>query len=288
MKKQAQLLSFLLFSFLFLISCENFGQLEVKAKLPKLLEEVSGIQYDANEDAFWMLNDSGNSPSVFLVTEQGKILRELRIDAKNHDWEDITMDVEGNLYIGDFGNNYNERKNLRILKIKKEDLNSTKKIKVKKIKFSFPEQKKFPPKKKYYDVEGFFEWQGNFYVFTKSRVKNKIGRTFLYKVPNEKGKHDAQRISDFTTCPEKYCWITGADISRDGTKVVLLNHKSAWVFTDFKGDNFFSGKAQEFSFGHQSQKESITFKNNSTIYLADEDEGGGAGGRNLYSMNLKR
>jgi hypothetical protein len=282
-------LSFFLTTFFLFTSCENFGQLKVKAKLSKQLEEVSGIQYDAKEDAFWMLNDSGNSSSVFLVTEEGTILRELEIDAKNHDWEDITMDAEGNLYIGDFGNNENERKNLQILKVKKEDLDSKKEINVEKIKFEFPEQKKFPPKKKnrYYDVEGFFAWKGNFYVFTKSRVKNEIGRTFLYRVPMEEGKHKAQRISDFTTCPEKHCWITGADISKDGRKVVLLNHMSAWVFTDFKGDDFFSGKAQEFPFGHESQKESITFKDNTTIYVADEDESGSSRGRNLYQLSIQ-
>lgn len=287
MKKQAQFFSFFLCSFLLFTTCENFGQLEVKAKLSELLEEVSGIHYDSKEDAFWMINDSGNSSSVFLVEEDGVIVRELWLDAKNRDWEDITMDAEGNLYIGDFGNNYNERKNLKILKINKKDLKSKKKIKVDKIKFSFPEQKKFPPKKKYYDVEGFFAWKGNFYVFTKSRVKKKIGRSFLYRIPMEKGKHKAERISDFTTCPEKYCWITGADITRDGKKVVLLNHKSAWIFTDFIGDDFFSGKAREFSFGHESQKESITFKNNATIYIADEEQRDGSG-RNLYLFNLKK
>jgi len=276
-------------SFFLFTSCENYsqkdhGNLEIKTKLSKLLEEVSGIHYDSEEDAFWMLNDSGNSSSVFLVKEDGTIVREVKVDAKNRDWEDITMDTAGNLYIGDFGNNYNKRKNLRILKINKNDLKSKKKVKVEKIKFSFPEQKKFPPEKKYYDAEGFFAWNGNFYVFTKSRVKNKIGRTFLYRIPMKKGTHKAQRISDFTTCPEDYCWITGADITRDGNKVVIINNKSAWVFTDFKDDDFFSGKVQELPFGYQSQMESVTFKKDA-IYVADEENGDS--GRNLYRLLVK-
>ena len=46
---------------LFIIgSCKDVGELEVKVKLPEILEEVSGIQYSQKEDAFWMLNDSGN------------------------------------------------------------------------------------------------------------------------------------------------------------------------------------------------------------------------------------
>lgn len=268
------------------LSCTNYGQLEVKAHLPKKLVEVSGIQYDQKLDAFWMLNDSGNKPHVYLVSQEGKILRRLKINAKNNDWEDITMDAKGNLYIGDFGNNGNRRKDLTILKIKASDLTSEKKIDVKKIEFHYPEQKKFPPKKKrmYYDTEAFFEWNGHFYIFTKSRVKGEIGRTFLYRIPNKTGKYDAERISDFTTCPKQGCWITAADITRDGQKVVLLNHSSAWVFSDFKGDDFFSGKAAHFSFGHESQKESITFKNNKTIYVADEEDR--HGGRNLYLFKL--
>ena len=284
---------FLLFTFLF-IHCENFGRLTVKAKLSKLLKEVSGIQYDAKRDAFWMVNDSGSSASVFLVKEDGTILHELKIDADNNDWEDLTMDLEGNLYIGDFGNNGNERKNLRILKIDKNDLDKKGKVSVEETKFIYPEQEKFPPKKKerHYDTEGFFEWNGNFYMFTKSRVKDEIGRTFLYKVSNREDSvakqlydsYRAKRISEFTTCKKEGCWITGADISKDGTQVVLLHHKSAWIFTDFKDDAFFSGKAQEFSFGHESQKESITFKDNNTLYIADEQEGNL--GRNLYAFRL--
>ncbi len=285
-----------LFLTFFFVSCENYGQLTVKAKLPKKLEEVSGIQYDAKEDAFWMINDSGNKPSVYLINEEGKILRELKIDAANHDWEDITQDEEGNLYVGDFGNNMNDRKDLHILKIKKKDLQVTdRKIPVEKIYFSFPEQKKFPPKKKkrYYDVEAFFAWKGSFYVFTKSRVKNKIGRTFLYRVTNIQdyksaktyGVFRAELISDFTTCPEKYCWITGADISRDEKQVVLLNHKSAWVFSNFTDDDFFSGTVQEYPFDHESQKESITFKNSNTLFIADEQNG--MSGRKLYEMRLE-
>ncbi len=271
-----------------LVSCTNYGQLELKAHLPKKLREVSGIQYSEKEQAFWMLNDSGNKPHIYLVSNNGKIIRTLKINAKNTDWEDITMDAEGNLYIGDFGNNANKRKDLTIFKVNATDLTSEKKVDVEKVQFRYPEQKKFPPKKKrlYYDTEAFFEWNGHFYIFTKSRVKGKIGKTFLYKVPNKSGNHKAALISDFTTCPKQGCWITAADITKDGKKMVLLNHDAAWVFSDFTGDDFFSGKATQFSFGYESQKESITFKNDRTIYVADEEDR--HGGKNLYRFILSK
>lgn len=265
----------------------DFGILEFKSMLPFSLREVSGIQYDPNEDAFWMINDSGNSSAVYLVDESGTILRKLKIDAKNRDWEDLALDKDGNLYIGDFGNNANDRKNLRIFKIKKKDLKKEKKIKVKKIEFRFPEQKEFPPKRMYYDVEAFFIWNDNFYIFTKSRVDGQIGRTFMYKVPNKKGKHDAKRVSEFTTCLEDYCWVTGADISQDGKKMTLLSNRSAWVFSDYKEEDFFNGKAKEYNFEYLSQIESVSFKDNETLYIADEENKRKRKGRLLYTLSIK-
>jgi hypothetical protein len=72
-----------------------------------------------------------------------------------------------------------------------------------------------------------------------------------------------------------------------GKKVILLNHSSAWVFEDFIGDDFFSGTSKEYLFYHTSQKESITFKNKTSVYLADEDESGTNKGRNLYEFQLQ-
>ena len=181
---------------LILGSCEKFGELKIKTKLPQLLEEVSGIQYSKGEDAFWMINDSGNAPSLYLVSEEGSILRELKINSKNTDWEDITQDKEGNIYIGNFGNNANKRKDLVILKVYASDLKSNSKINVENIEFYYPEQKQFPAKEKYFDTEGFFEWNDFLYIFTKSRVRNKIGKTFLYRIPNKVGNHPrSQKIS---------------------------------------------------------------------------------------------
>lgn len=264
-------------------SCTNYGQLQVQAQLPKVLKEVSGIQYSHKEQAFWMLNDSGNKSVVYLVSEKGKVQRKLKVDAKNNDWEDITLDATGNLYIGDFGNNGNQRKDLRILKIKTSDLDLDTKVAVEKIEFYFPEQKKFPPKKKkrYYDTEAFFAWNGFFYLFTKSRVKGDYGKTFVYQIPNKAGNHKAKLVSEFSTCKNSYdCAITGADISKDGKKIALITHQAAWICSNFTAPYFFSGKVKEYRMDYVSQKESITFKNDSTLFIADEQKK--IGGRNLY------
>ena len=126
-----------------------------------------------------MLNDGGNKSKIYGVSNKCKIIKTLTVKAKNNDWEDLASDEKGNLYIGDFGNNESKRKNLVILKVKHKDLSNSKKIDVEKIKFYYPNQSKFPPKKKqlFYDSESFFYYNNSLYIFTKSRVKSKFGKT---------------------------------------------------------------------------------------------------------------
>lgn len=280
MKKILTLLNILL-----LVSCQNFGQLSFLADLPKQLKEVSGNEFFTGSEVIWMVNDSGNLAVIHAISTDGKIIREIKIDKKNHDWEDLTTDKQGNLYIGDFGNNQNKRKNLRILKIDKESLQQAE-AQVEKIEFEYENQEKYPPKKKehYFDAEAFFFFDNYFYIFTKSRVKNKFGKTSLYKIPAELGKHKAQLIGNFDNGHAKNSWITSADISDDGSKVVLLSQKNVLIFSDFNNDDFFSGTLKKIPLTHHSQKEGICFKNNKTVFITDERTG--VQGGNLYALQI--
>ena len=272
---------------LFLISCRSdSGNLEVVCNLPKPLKEISGIQTMNNSKFIWAVNDGGNKNRIYGLNSKGKIKKVVVVNAENNDWEDLTADDKGNLYIGDFGNNHNKRKNLSILKIKSKDLKNKNKVDVERIQFYFPNQKKFPPKRKekYFDTESFFFFNDSLYLFTRSRVKGKYGKTSLYKIPAIKGNHSAKFISEFTFCKDLKCSITSADISSDKKKVVLLTSDTVLQFTDFKNDDFFKGKVTHFPLGHVSQKESVTFKNDSTLYIADELFLGI--GRKLYKFKL--
>jgi hypothetical protein len=276
---------FSFFTFLFLISCQNFGQLSFLADLPKDLKEVSGNETIRNSNLIWMLNDGGNESKIYAVSEQGKIKREVYIKNKNHDWEDLTSDEKGNIYIGDFGNNLSKRKNLTILKIEEKYLKK-KNAEAIRIEFKYENQHKFPPKKKglYFDAEAFFYFKGYMYIFTKSRVHNKYGKTFLYKLPAKKGKHIAKLIGEFENCNDLECWITSADISADGKKVALLSQKNILIFSDYKEDNFLSGNVKKIELEHRTQKEGLCFKDNYTLLITDE-KAHGVGG-NLYELKV--
>lgn len=276
----------LFFYIIFSFSCST-GKLKLIADLPKSLKEASAVQIVNNSNLIWLLNDRGNSNKIYGINAKGKIKKEIVIKAKNNDWEDLATDEIGNLYIGDFGNNHNNRKNLRILKVKNEDLFSKKKANIEHISFYFPEQKKFPPKKDelYFDTESFFYYNNSFYIFTRSRVKENYGKTSLYKIPAKKGNHAAKYISSFTFCNELKCSITSATISHDKKSIVLLNHDTLFILSNFIEDDFFSGDTTEIPLEHKSQKEGVCFKNEKTLYITDEQAHGSGG--NLYEFNLK-
>lgn len=272
--------------FLLVTACQT-GNLKVVADLPITLNEVSGIAVDSTNHVIWMVNDSGNKPIIYGLDANGKINKSFKINAKNRDWEDLTMDNSGNLYIGNFGNNDNDSKGLSVLKIHADSLASNqKKITPEVIKFSYPEQKKFPPKKskRHFDCEAFFYMNNSLYLFTKSRAPKASGEAHLYKLPTTKGKYDAEFIASFNTCDSDECWVTSADINAKGDKLALLTENSVFVFSELNPYDFFGSKVKRYVFDYSSQKESVAFKNDSTLYIADEYLG--VHGGNLYEFAI--
>lgn len=274
---------------LLFFSCkEETNSLEPLFSLPKSLKEVSGIIYHPATKLLWTLEDSGNKNEIYGLDSNGKISKTLVIEGTdNKDWEDITKDGEGNLYIGDFGNNDNERKDLSIYKIDQKDLTSESVVPAYKISFAYPEQTDFSPKKTemLYDVEGFFEFKNNFYLFTKNRSKGFDGTAFVYKIPNEAGFHQAVLMGEFNTCDSyDHCAITSATMSPDESKIILLTHSKIILLENFNGDNFLEGTKTVLELSHFSQKEAVCFKDDDVLLIADEREKKEGG--NVYEVRL--
>lgn len=272
--------------FVLLIACDT-GKLKVIADLPVTLSEVSGVETHSTSPLLWMVNDSGNKPIVYGVDRNGTIRRQLKIKAKNRDWEDLTSDTMGNLYIGNFGNNANDSEGLSILKISADSIASQKETIIPEyITFAYPEQKKFPPKKRkrHFDCEAFFFYKDSLYLFTKSRAPKAKGKTNLYRLPSIKGNYKATYMDSFNTCDDSDCWVTSADINTTGNKMALLTGNSVFVFSKLKGNTFFKSSYKRYIFDYHSQKESVLFKNDSTLYIADEYLG--IDGGNLYEYPI--
>lgn len=271
-------------------SCDNGENNNLKKvfSFPKSLDEISGIAH-RHDNTLYVIEDSGNENKIIILDTLGEISREIELpNLKNNDWEDIVFDKNDNLYIGDFGNNDNVRKDLAIYKINQSDLRNESVDVAYKVTFDYPEQTDFPPKKKdlLFDVEGFFEYENHFYLFTKNRSKGFDGTSYVYKIPNKAGHHHAQLIKTIATCSDYHnCAITSAAISPDGLKFVLLSHSKLWLFENYSENDITNGKMTELNLNHYSQKEAVCFKNNDELFVADEKVKKIGG--NLFQVSLK-
>ena len=269
-------------------SCSNYGQLKVIADLPGRLDENSGLA-TYGDSTVWVIEDGGNKDEIYQINLNGDILKSLKVkNGDNQDWEDLTTDKAGNLYIGDIGNNANKRKDLVIYKLPNPTIEPGDKIDAEKIKLHYPDQKDFPPKKEglFYDSEAIFHHDGKIFIVTKNRSKAFTGEAHIYSVPDTKGTYEATLVGSFTPCKDwKICQITSIDLSPKGDKIVALSYGKLFIFTDFTWDDFTKGNMQEIDLGARSQLESVCFHNDDTLLISDEkahSEGG-----NLYTYSIK-
>jgi len=269
-------------------SCSNYGQLKVIADLPGSLDENSGLA-TYGDSTVWVIEDGGNKDEIYQINLKGDILKSLKVkNGDNQDWEDLTTDKAGNLYIGDIGNNANKRKDLVIYKLPNPTIEPGDKIDAEKIKLHYPDQKDFPPKKEglFYDSEAIFHHDGKIFIVTKNRYKAFTGEAHIYSVPDTKGTYEATLVGSFTPCKDwKICQITSIDISPKGDRIVALSYGKLFIFTDFTWDDFTKGNMQEIDLGARSQLESVCFLNDDTLLISDEkahSEGG-----NLYTYSIK-
>ena len=282
--------------FIFLNNTSLWSQeLKKKAKLPKFIHESSGIESDENNH-FWTFNDSGGNSEIYQIDVDGNHLRTLKIsNGWNRDWEDITKDKKGNLYIGNIGNNSNASKDLTIFKIPNPNDIKSDSVSAKIISFYFEDQVSFPPSKKHmnFDCEAMFWFNQHIYLFTKHRSSPMA--TNSYKIPAKAGKHKAKKIDTFFTSKKSKkrndfgkFWVTSAAISPNGERMCLINGSKLWLFYDFKKDHFFDGKHIKIDLGKTTQKEGVCFTSNDKIYITDEFSGKNKRGGNLYSLKLKK
>ena len=130
-----------LLSFLILTSCDP-GKLDALADLPGILQETSAIEVVKDKKIVWIIEDAGNKNHLYGLNPKIKMIKDIEIEnAENIDWEDLTSDTLGNIYIGDFGNNSEDRKDFIIYKISNPE-KAGKKTTAEVINFTLPEQMK--------------------------------------------------------------------------------------------------------------------------------------------------
>lgn len=142
------------------------------AVLSDLLRETSGLTFF--KDRLYTINDGGNPNIIYEIDKNsGKILKKIQTNFPNKDWEAITNDGE-NLYIGDFGNNAGNRRDLTIYSIdNQQEINV--------IKFSYQNQKDFSVNylNHDFDAEAMVFINNKIHLFTKEWSAKKVSHYII-------------------------------------------------------------------------------------------------------------
>lgn len=260
--------------FLFLTTLSACGQtLRTITTMPPALAENSGLLVSP-QGRLWLHNDSGDSAKLYEMDTFGGIQQTILVQGVQAvDWEDITQDTHGQVYVGDFGNNNNNRQNLVIYQLPSLDSLSGHSTTAAAIQFYYPEQTAFPPAgpELKYDAEALIYYQDSLYIFTKDRTNPHQGYTWLYRIPADTGYHAAELIDSFNTQQSNVIFeVTGAALSPNGQQLALLGATRLWLFDNFSNGRFFDGNVQIINFSGISQREALDFVSNSLLYIGNE------------------
>lgn len=251
--------------------------------LNNIISEPSGIGvlYNTADGHFdyWLHNDKDYPESIYSIRldESMNIKRTIDVTVPYIDWEDMTSDGLGNIYLGDFGNWVGADDQLQVVKIPNPSTYQGTPPTVEIIKYTYP----FTGVS---DMEAMFHLDGYLYLFTKSVNINTNPSldpeyTYCFRIPDQAapgdGEHTAELVSSFKiTKPDdvlNQVKITSADISPDKKTMAFLSYSRIWVFSCFEGNDFFNGEIKNFEIDFR-QYEGISFINNHEIIISKEGD----------------
>lgn len=236
-------------------------KIERIARLDEKITESSGLAH-ASDSTFWTNPDGGPGNVLHLFNLKGGLLQSVKLSVPNKDWEDLAQDTTGNLYIGDFGNNANTRRNLTIYKLNQATMEVADTLY-----FNFADQTEFPPpyRQRHHDVEAFFYRSDSLYLFTKSRAFK--GLTKLYSLPARSG--------DYTLVPQEELQVkspvTAAASAPNQKEYTLLGYGRLYVFQPEDTAVSLMSKRYCLTIGRTGQAEAILYLSPTQLLITNEN-----------------
>ena len=270
-----------------LISLIWHGQLDpvLLGSLPVFIDEASGLEC-SHPDTCWTHNDSSDGEHIYLVNPTGAFLgQRVLLDASQEDYEDLALAPDGRLFIGDFGNNNNNRTDLKIY-ISQPSSSAGSLVNTETIEFSLEDQISFPPASDElnFDVESMIYHEEFLYLFTRNRTNPYNGICKMYRLNATAGIQQAVLIDDFFgNLSPVYSSIGAADISPSGTRLALVSSASLFLFHDLESWPLISGDPIYTYFSFTRNFEGLSFIDECTVYLVSESTNEDPG--KIFSLN---
>ena len=239
----------------------------------KAISESSGIVASRKHPGvFWTHNDSGNGPFLFAITREGRLLAEFPVgsSARNNDWEAISADDAGHLYIADIGNNDLKRDRILVYRVAEPDPGAVgKRGKGPTLKVNQVLRLKYPDKP--FDAESFFIHQGRGYVISK-QINGKNASVYSFDLKAAGAEPPAlQHVCDLPLRSP----VTDAAISPDGQRLAVMSVTGPNLF-QINGDVAAAAKATPSSVTYFDFKdmnmEGVTFVEEGLLATTEEGQ----------------
>jgi hypothetical protein len=235
---------------------------------PKL-DEISGMVESIQQPKhFWVINDSGGKPHVYLINEKAELVFTIKLKGvKNRDWEDIAIgpgpdSTKTYLYIADIGDNRARHPEKFIYRIEEPlistfDTTSTLTIKdVDKITVRLPDEQK--------DSETLLLDFATKDLYIISKREEPV---YLYRIPYPQSTTEVITAEVQGSIP--YTQIVAGDISEDGSEILLKNYSSVYYWKADPSKTLIENLQQEptlLPYEEEPQGESITFSRDGKGY----------------------
>lgn len=187
-----------------------------------LLDEASGLARGIkNPNLLYSHNDSGGKNSVYAIDSKGGLIAEIQLPTvKNRDWEEISTSIDPLskkplIYVGDIGDNNAKHKSCRI-HIFEEPLIEDSLVVVRDlrtIEYVYEDGAR--------DAEAFFVEPSSGDIYIISKREEHVG-IYQLSYPQKSGETlVAKKLGVM-----QMNWVTAADISHDGKKVLVKSYGS--------------------------------------------------------------
>lgn len=191
------------------------------------IKEASGIvQSRRHPGIFWVHNDSGNAPALYAVRRDGTLLREYAVAIPNVDWEDITIDDDGHLYLGDIGNNFMI---LPLRAIYRVDEPDPEKPAAAPLPVTAASYYRTAKKEDRFDSEALFLLDGRAVVIAK-RLDHREPTLYALRLDRPAPLTRPASPEPIGTLPGFLEPVTGADLSADGHRLAVCSYRVTRVY----------------------------------------------------------
>ncbi|HEX8913138.1 MAG TPA: hypothetical protein VF796_12335 [Humisphaera sp.] len=190
---------------------------------PAIPESSGIIASRKHAGVYWTHNDSGNPAELFAIRRDGTLLRTFKVDAKNHDWEDVAYDEDGRILIADTGNNDHRRKHVFVHAVLEPDPASKPAPGEAPLKVEQTWTLTYPAQP--FDAESLFVKGKTGYVISKLLTMEKAG-LYAFDLDPAKPKQELRFVA---TLPIRFP-ATAADLSPDGRWLAVMTIAGPYLF----------------------------------------------------------